>query len=70
MAVGRLGDQTDILRDDQIVRPVPASSIHLHDNEIRGKDALTSSRKRFIMAVEASGKISETIWPRTGVTAA
>jgi len=38
-AVGRLGDQTDIVRDNQIVCPVPASSIHLHDNEVRGKDA-------------------------------
>src|SRR5215469_8351936 len=38
-AVGRLGKQADILRDDQVVRSVPASPIHLHDNEVRGKDA-------------------------------
>ena len=36
--VGRLGDQTDILWDDQIVRSVPASPIHLHDDEVCGKD--------------------------------
>jgi hypothetical protein len=38
-AVSRLRNQTDILRDDQIVRSVLASPIHLHDDEVRGKDA-------------------------------
>ena len=34
-AVGWLGDQMDILWNNQIIRPVLASPIHLHDDEVR-----------------------------------
>src|SRR6266568_2655305 len=64
-------DHTDILRDDQIVRSVPASPIHLHDNEVHGKDAADHLQEAIHHRRGCDPrKISETIWPRVGATAA
>jgi hypothetical protein len=69
-AVGRLGIRrifSGTTRSFARCQPAPSTCMTMKCVE---KTQLTSSRKRFIIAVEASGKINETIWSKAGATAA